>query len=112
MQMMCLIFIHCLACVLITDRTICHELVCIGLLKGTVDDLMAENIGALFMPHGLGHLLGLDTHDVGGYPTGLTRPTQDGYRRHISYHVAAGVLAQCWLVLSRAVFLFIHNLMV
>ena len=31
----------------------------------TVDDLIALNIHGLFMPHGLGHLVGLDVHDVG-----------------------------------------------
>ena len=32
-----------------------------------VDDMMVKRLGAVFMPHGLGHLLGIDTHDTGGY---------------------------------------------
>ena len=34
---------------------------------GDVDDMMEKRLGAVFQPHGLGHMLGLDTHDVGGY---------------------------------------------
>jgi len=32
-----------------------------------VEDMMAARLGAVFMPHGLGHFLGIDTHDPGGY---------------------------------------------
>jgi Xaa-Pro dipeptidase len=38
-----------------------------GIIKGDLDEIIDKNIFALFFPHGLGHLLGLDTHDVGGY---------------------------------------------
>lgn len=32
-----------------------------------IDEMAAERLGAIFLPHGLGHLLGIDTHDPGGY---------------------------------------------
>ena len=32
-----------------------------------IDHMVAKRLGATFMPHGLGHFLGLDTHDPGGY---------------------------------------------
>ena len=41
---------------------------------------MEANIGAVFMPHGLGHLMGLDTHDVGGRPKGTKRLARAGYK--------------------------------
>jgi len=42
--------------------------------------LERERVGALFMPHGLGHFLGIDTHDVGGYPAGILRSSLPGLK--------------------------------
>src|SRR5690625_5738717 len=52
----------------------------IGLVKGSVEAMMENNVFALFFPHGLGHFLGLDTHDVGGYPKGVERIDRPGIR--------------------------------
>ncbi|CAI7830473.1 unnamed protein product, partial [Closterium sp. NIES-54] len=51
----------------LAERTILEHLKSGGLLQGSLDDMMTQHLGALFMPHGLGHFLGIDTHDVGGY---------------------------------------------
>jgi Xaa-Pro dipeptidase len=57
---------------LLADRVILEELKKAGLLVGDVDEMLEHRISAIFMPHGLGHFLGCDTHDVGGYPEGET----------------------------------------
>lgn len=54
---------HALAC-----RVILTRLAAGGLLAGDdVEAMLDAELGGVFMPHGLGHFLGLSTHDVGGY---------------------------------------------
>ena len=36
----------------------------LGLMKGYVNEAVAAGAHALFMPHGLGHMMGLDVHDM------------------------------------------------
>lgn len=38
----------------------------LGFMKGNTDDAVAAGAHALFFPHGLGHQLGLDVHDMEG----------------------------------------------
>lgn len=54
------------------EMTILQHLQKGGILKanGSIDDMIDADLGATFMPVGLGHLIGLDTHDVGGYAEG------------------------------------------
>lgn len=56
---------------------IASGLVDLGLLKGSPADLVERDAHALFFPHGLGHMLGLSTHDAGGCLAG--RPPSDRF---------------------------------
>ncbi|GJQ76686.1 putative manganese ion binding protein [Trypoxylus dichotomus] len=66
----------------LASRTLLEALKLGGLLKGDVNEMMEAGLGYYFQPHGLGHLLGLDVHDVGGYLPGQpTRPIEKGPNR-------------------------------
>jgi len=41
-----------------------ERLSAVGLVHGNVDDMVAQGVAGLFMPHGLGHNMGLDVHDM------------------------------------------------
>ncbi|XP_068938735.1 xaa-Pro dipeptidase [Petaurus breviceps papuanus] len=64
----------------LADRVHLEELTRISILTGNVDDMVRVHLGAVFMPHGLGHFLGIDVHDVGGYPEGVERIDEPGLR--------------------------------
>jgi len=64
----------------LAERVICQRLIEFGFLVGDVDEMIQAFLPNLFMPHGLGHLLGLDTHDVGGYVLGTFRVQEPGLR--------------------------------
>lgn len=71
--------IHLLAC-----ATIAQGLVDLGILRGRAEDLVEQDAHALFFPHGVGHLLGLDVHDMedlgdlAGYAPGRSRSDRFG----------------------------------
>ncbi|MDR9404540.1 MAG: M24 family metallopeptidase, partial [Halothece sp. Uz-M2-17] len=65
-------------------KIITEGLVEIGILRGNVSDLLEKDAHALFFPHGVGHLLGLDVHDMedlgdrAGYAPGRQRSQRFG----------------------------------
>ncbi len=72
--------LHFMACKILTT-----EMKNLGLMKGDVDEAVAEGAHALFMPHGLGHMMGLDVHDMEalgedfvGYNDDIKRSNQFG----------------------------------
>lgn len=50
-----------------THRLLAGVLQDSGLASGDADTLIESGVTAAFLPHGLGHLLGLQVHDVGGH---------------------------------------------
>ncbi len=51
--------VHFAVCRLMTERL--KEL---GLMKGDVDEAVRAGAHAMFLPHGLGHMMGMDVHDM------------------------------------------------
>ncbi len=49
---------------LIAAKKMVENLKSIGLFKNNTDDIVSSGAYALFFPHGLGHMLGLDVHDM------------------------------------------------
>ena len=48
----------------LSAKTICEGMKSLGLMCGDSDEAVRAGAHALFFPHGLGHLLGLDVHDM------------------------------------------------
>ncbi len=69
---------------MLSARVMTDGLVQLGLMKGNPDELVATGAHAMFFPHGVGHLLGLDVHDMEafgdliGYGAGRKRSEQFG----------------------------------
>ncbi len=49
---------------ILTAKTIAQGLKDIGLMKGNIDDAIVNGAHAMFFPCGLGHMMGLDIHDM------------------------------------------------
>lgn len=72
---------------LLANKILLTNLKSLGLVTGNVEDMLTEGVGGLFMPHGLGHMIGLDVHDMEGlgenyvgYRDGLERSSQLGLK--------------------------------
>lgn len=72
-------------CHLAAVRHMLDRLGQLGLVNGDLDEMVSDGIGGLFMPHGLGHNMGLDVHDMEdlgedlvGYDPGQKRSAQLG----------------------------------
>ncbi len=71
------------------SRVLTEGLYDMGLFQGSMDELLEQGAAALFFPHGIGHLLGLDVHDMedlgdlAGYAPGRARSSapQERYLR-------------------------------
>ena len=49
---------------LATVRFMLEQLKALDFVRGDVDEMVANGISGLFMPHGLGHNMGMDVHDM------------------------------------------------
>jgi Xaa-Pro aminopeptidase len=71
---------------ILASQTLASGLVDLEILRGNPIELAADGVVALLFPHGIGHLLGLDVHDMedlgdrAGYAPGRERAKEFGLR--------------------------------
>jgi Xaa-Pro dipeptidase len=53
----------------------------LGILKGDKEEILKNRTSVAFFPHGLGHYLGMDTHDTGGHANYEDKDTMFRYLR-------------------------------
>jgi Xaa-Pro aminopeptidase len=70
----------------IAGKALLRGLIELGIYRGELHELYARGAAALFFPHGIGHLIGLDVHDMedlgdaAGYAPGRSRSSAFGDR--------------------------------
>ncbi|KAH1395530.1 hypothetical protein KXW21_007631 [Aspergillus fumigatus] len=62
-------------------RVAIRGLLKLGILRGAEDEIFEKRVSVAFFPHGLGHYLGMDTHDTGGNPNYADKDTMFRYLR-------------------------------
>ncbi|MCB0685364.1 MAG: aminopeptidase P N-terminal domain-containing protein, partial [Saprospiraceae bacterium] len=85
---------------LATAKVMTQGLVDLGFMKGNIDEIVAAGAHALFFPHGLGHMIGLDVHDMEdlgedyvGYNDEIKRSNQFGLRSlRFGKELSAGIV--------------------
>lgn len=82
----------------LATETIARGLCALGILRGDPVERAHDGTAALLFPHGVGHLLGLDVHDMedlgdrAGYAPGRQRSTEPGLRYlRLDRDLAAGM---------------------
>jgi len=81
-----------------------YKLDIVNLQNKTLNDLVDLRLSSVFMPHGLGHFIGIDTHDVGGYlpgnPPRITLPGLKSLRttRFLEENMTLTVEPGCYFI--------------
>lgn len=77
-------------CHIAAEKEIVKQLIRVGIIVGGstddeafIDELVRIRLGAIFFPHGLGHMIGCDTHDVAGYAEGTPLRSQEAGLRSL-----------------------------
>lgn len=89
---------------ILANKVTLKQLIEIGILHGDVNDMYEAGLAAIFQPHGLGHLLGIDVHDVGGYLEGFPdRPKHPGVKalrtaRNLEVGMALTIEPGCYFI--------------